>query len=206
MAGRGRRPGGEDTRATIVEAARAEFAAKGYDKASLRGIARVAGVDPALVHHYFDGKAALFAEMLGAPIDPAVVFDRVFAGDPDRLGWRLAETFLAVWDPPERRAGLLALVRSSMTSDEAAALLREFLTREVFSRVTAATGAPDAQLRAAMASSQLIGMVVMRYVLRVPGLADASVAEVVGRLGPVLQQHLLGTVDTEPVPGVDFIA
>ena len=85
--GRGRRPGGTDTRAAIVDAARKSFAAKGYDKASMRGIAREAGVDPALVHHYFEGgKAALFVETLDVPVNPADLIQRVMAGGVDRLG------------------------------------------------------------------------------------------------------------------------
>ena len=200
--GRGRRPGGVDTRAAILEAARAEFAAKGYDATSLRGIARVADVDPALVHHYFAGKPALFAEMLGAPINPAALFDQIFSGDRETLGWRVIETFLRIWDPPDRRAGLVALLRSSMTSDDAARLLREFLGREVFGRIAAATGAPDAQLRGTLAASQILGVIVMRYVLEVPALVNASHDEIVARVGPVLQRHL---VDTPSPAGVDFI-
>jgi AcrR family transcriptional regulator len=189
--GRGRRPGGPDTRAAIVDAARSSFAAKGYDKASLRGIARDAGVDPALVHHYFDGKAALFAETMAVPVNPAEVIGRVLEGDRDRLGWRLVETFLTVWEPPERREALVALARSSMTSEEAARMLREFLGREVFGRVAASTGAADPQLRGALAASQMIGLVMARYVVRLPGLADASRAELVEHLGPVLQGYLV---------------
>ncbi|HET7799292.1 MAG TPA: TetR family transcriptional regulator [Humibacillus xanthopallidus] len=189
--GRGRRPGGPDTRAVIVDAARSSFAAKGYDKSSLRGIARDAGVDPALVHHYFDGKAALFAETMAVPVNPAEVISHVIAGDRDRLGWRLVETFLTIWEPPDRRDALVALARSSMTSEEAARMLREFLGREVFGRIAASTGAPDPQLRGALAASQMIGLVMARYVVRVPGLADATRAELVEHLGPVLQGYLV---------------
>ncbi|KRB43743.1 MULTISPECIES: TetR family transcriptional regulator [unclassified Terrabacter] len=189
--GRGRRPGGVDTRAAIVDAARKSFAAKGYDKASMRGIAREAGVDPALVHHYFEGKAALFAETLDVPVNPAELIERITAGDVDRLGWRIVETFLTVWEPPERRDALVALVRSSMTSEEAARMLREFLGREVFGRIAASTGAADPQLRGALAASQMIGLVVARYVIRVPAMAEATREELVERIGPVLQHHLV---------------
>jgi AcrR family transcriptional regulator len=195
--GRGRRPGGPDTRAAIVDAARSSFATKGYDKSSLRGIARDAGVDPALVHHYFDGKAALFAETMAVPVNPAELIARIIAGEQDRLGWRVVETFLGVWEPPERREALVALVRSSMTSEEAARMLREFLGREVFGRIAASTGAPDPQLRGALAASQMIGLVIARYVVRVPGLVDASRADLVEHLGPVIQGYL---VDVPP-PG-----
>jgi AcrR family transcriptional regulator len=190
-----RRPGrpadGGDRRTAIVAAARAEFAAKGYAAASVRGIAREAGVDPALVHHYFDGKAALFAETMTVPVNPAELIDRVLQGDPGRIGWRLAETFLTIWEPPERHDALVALVRSSMTSEEAARMLREFLGREVFGRIAASTGAADAQLSGSLAAAQMIGLVIARYVLRVPGVATATAAELVERLGPVLQGYLV---------------
>lgn len=189
--GRGRRPGGVDTRAAIIDSARKSFAAKGYDKTSLRGIAREAGVDPALVHHYFDGKAALFAETLDVPVNPAELIRRITEGDVDRLGWRIVETFLTVWEPPERRDALIALVRSSMTSEEAARMLREFLGREVFGRVAESTGVADPQLRGALAASQMIGLVVARYVIRVPAMVEATREELVERIGPVLQQHLV---------------
>ncbi|WP_374968036.1 TetR family transcriptional regulator [Terrabacter sp. BE26] len=190
--GRGRRPGGADTRAAILEAARRSFAAKGYDKASMRGIAREAGVDPALVHHYFEGgKAALFVETLDVPVNPTQLIDHLLTGDVDRLGWRIVDTFLTVWEPAERRDALVALVRSSMTSEEAARMLREFLGREVFGRVAASTGVPDPQLRGALAASQVLGLVVARYVVRLPALVDATREELVERLGPVLQHHLV---------------
>ena len=188
---RGRRPGGPDTRAAIVDAARSSFAAKGYDRASLRGIARDAGVDPALVHHYFDGKAALFAETMAVPVNPSELIERVLEGDRERLGWRLVDTFLTVWEPPERREALVALVRSSMTSEDAARMVREFLGREVFGRIASSTGAADPQLSGSLAASQMIGLVIARYVVRVPGLAEASRAELIERLGPVLQGYLV---------------
>lgn len=188
---RGRRPGGVDTRAAIISAARAQFAAKGYDKASIRGIARDAGVDPALVHHYFAGKAQLFAETMDVAVDPAVVVGRIFDGDPARLGWRLVETFLQVWDPPERRQTLVALLRSSMTSDEGARALREFLNREVFGRIALTTGVPDPQVRGSLAGAQMLGMAVMRYVLKVPALVEVPNEVLVEQLGPILQAHLM---------------
>lgn len=195
--GRGRRPGGVDTRAAIIVAARGQFAAKGYDKASIRGIARDAGVDPALVHHYFAGKAQLFAETMEVSVDPVTIVGRIFEGDPGRLGWRVIETFLLVWDPPERRQTLVALLRSSMSSDEGARALREFLNREVFGRIAAATGVADPQLRGALAGAQVLGMAIMRYVLKVPALVEVPNDVLVERLGPILQAHLVDNGSSE---------
>ncbi len=196
---RGRRPGGDDTRASIIEAARSSFAAKGYDRASLRGIARDAAVDPALVHHYFKGgKAELFAETLAVPINPAALVARIISGESDRLGWRVIETFLAVWDAPERRETLTALIRSSMTTDESARMLREYLGREVFGRIASASGVSDPELRGVLAASQVVGMAVMRYIVKVPALVEASNEQIVALLGPVLQHHL---VDSEADEG-----
>ena len=188
---RGRRPGGPDTRAAIVDAARSSFAAKGYDKASLRGIARDAGVDPALVHHYFDGKAALFAETMAVPVNPSELIERVLDGDRERLGWRLVDTFLTVWEPPERRDGLVALVRSSLTSEEAARMLREFLGREVFGRIASSTGAADPQLSGVsrrLADDRPGDRALCRA--RARG-GDREPAELIDRLGPVLQGYLV---------------
>ena len=143
------------------------------------------------MHHYFDGKAALFAETMAVPVNPSELIERVLDGDRERLGWRLVDTFLTVWEPPERREALVALVRSSMTSEDAARMVREFLGREVFGRIAASTGAADPQLSGSLAASQMIGLVIARYVVRVPGVATASRAELIERLGPVLQGYLV---------------
>ena len=100
----GRRPGGPDTRGEILDAARETFAAKGFEGTSLRAVARAAGVDAALVHHYFDGKESLFVEAMALPIDPRVVAERVLDGPVDGIGDRIIGTFLAVWEAPDWNA------------------------------------------------------------------------------------------------------
>jgi AcrR family transcriptional regulator len=189
---RGRRPAGEDTRSLITEAARGEFADKGYEGTSMRAVARVAGVDPALVHHYFDGKADLFAQsVVLTRVNPAVVVDRVLEGPMDTLGERMVRAFLAVWDDPENQDRLVALVRAVHTNEEVGALVREFVAREIVGRVTRRTGIPDAALRGSMAASQLIGLATARYVVRMPPLADASPEDIAHWLGPTLQRYLV---------------
>jgi AcrR family transcriptional regulator len=189
---RGRRPAGEDTRGLITEAARSEFADKGYEGTSLRAVARVAGVDPALVHHYFDGKADLFAQsVVLTRVNPAVMVDRILAGPMDTVGERLVRTFLGVWDDPENQERLVALVRALLTNDEVTVLMREFVTREIVGRVTERTKVSEAPLRGALAASQIIGLATTRYVVRLPAMVAANHDDLARWLGPVLQRYLV---------------
>ncbi len=191
---RGRRPRGADTRGAIVDAARAAFAADGYDATSLRGIARAAGVDAALVHHYFDGKAALFAEVMDLRVDPTVVVARVLEGEPQTVGERMVRGFLGVWDDPENTTRLVGVLRAAMSHDHAARQLREFLAAEVFGRVAAAycpQGDPTLPLRAAVAAAQMVGVALMRYAVAHPVVASASPDELAALLGPTLQSYLV---------------
>src|SRR5690348_1729367 len=135
MSPRGRRPGGVDTRAAILDAARTEFADAGYDATSMRGIARRAEVDPALLHHYFGGKPQLFAAVMDIPVDPAALIGQVMQGPREELGSALVLTFLTVWDSPSGRERFQALIRSAVTHAEATRMLREFLVREIFGRI-----------------------------------------------------------------------
>jgi AcrR family transcriptional regulator len=187
---RGRRPGREDTRGLILEAAREQFASIGYDGASLRGIARAAGVDAALVHHYFEGKSELFVAALEFPANPREVVSTILAGGPEGVGERLARSFLAVWDSPAGRERIGALLRAAATQEDAARMLREFVTREIFGRVVAELGTADAELRAGLAASQMIGLAFLRYVLVLEPLASAPADVLVTRLAPTLQAYL----------------
>lgn len=192
---RGRRPSGTDARAAILEAARAQFAARGYDATSLRAIARQAEVDPALVHHYFDGKSELFAATLDVPVRPRELVERVVGSGPDGVGERLVRSFLGVWDTPAGRARLLALLRSMASHEDAARMLREFLTRELIGQVARRVGGADTdpERSAALAASQLVGLAMVRYVLLLEPLASAPVDDVVRDVAPTLQRYLTGT-------------
>ena len=193
---RGRRPAGEDTRAEILDAARAEFSAKGYDASSLRAIARLAEVDPALVHHYFDGKAALFVEAMSIPVNPLFLIDALLAGPREHVGARLAATFFDIWDSPEGRERLVALIRSAVSHEDAARMLREFLAREVFAKVALSMDVPQPHLRAGMAAAQMIGLAMMRYVIGFEPIVRASTEEIVALVAPTLQRYL-----ADPAPG-----
>lgn len=191
--GPGRRPGAADTRGEIVEAARAEFAERGYEGATIRGIARAAGVDAALVHHYFGGKEQVFVAAMELPFDPGAALPQVLAGDPAQLGERFARFFLSIWGNADSRAPFLALLRSASTSESAAAMLRAFVEQALLGRVVARLApAPDRALRMTLAASQLLGMALMRYVVRVEPLASASEDEVVALVAPAIQRYLVG--------------
>lgn len=181
----------------MLAAAREAFAQKGFDGATVRGIAGAAGVDPALVHHYFGSKDALFLAAVDAPADPAELLPEVLDGDPAQLGERIVAAFLRAWDGPLRPAGL-ALVRSAVASEWSARLLREFLTTRVLRRVVATLDVPRAEreARGALVASQLVGLVMARYVLRLEPLASADPAALVAAVGPTLQRYLTG----EPGP------
>jgi AcrR family transcriptional regulator len=179
----------------VLAAARAAFAERGFDGATIRGIATAAGVDPALVHHYFGNKDKLFLAAVEAPADPEELLPEVLAGGPDDLGRNLLRMFLRVWDGPARPAGL-ALIRSAVGSEWTAKLLREFLVARVLRRVVGTLGVPqeEADARGALVGSQLVGLVMARYVLRLEPIASASRESLVEAYAPTLQRYLTGDV------------
>ena len=185
----GRRPGAGGTEAKILAAARAKFAKAGYDGGTIRAIAGEAGVDPALVLHYFGSKEGVFRAAVAFPVDPAKLMPQLLAPGLDDLGERLVRFFLDTWDSPAGRP-LLGLLRSVVASEEAAALLREFITREVLGRLAAALKADQPRLRASLAASTLIGMAMLRYIVKVEPLASAKPEVIAGWLGPTVQRYL----------------
>ncbi len=189
---RGRRPAGEDGRGAILAAARAEFGARGFDGTTLRGVARAAGVDPRLVHHYFDGKDALFVAAFELPARPQHLLEAVLGTDADGIGVRLVRLFTTVWDSGEGRQRIVALVSAASASEAGARMLREFLAREVFARIIARLGSDDPELRAALAASQMMGLALARYVVRLEPLASADADLVVALVGPTIQHYLTG--------------
>ena len=188
---RGRRPGGADTRAELLDAARVEFAQRGYEGATVRVIADRAGVDPAMVNHWFGGKEALFSEALQLPVNPAEVMTAIMPGDPERLGERIVAQFLTIWD--QTGGGPMAtILRSIASHDDAARMLREFIGNVMVKRVVAAVAPDQPDLRAGLVGSQLFGMGLVRYVLRLEPLASADHATVIGAVAPNLQRYLTG--------------
>jgi AcrR family transcriptional regulator len=202
MARTGRRPGASGTREAILDAARRAFAEQGYQRATIRGVAELAGVDPALVHHYFGTKQELFVAAVELPVNPIEQLMAVLADEPDQIGQRIVEVFLSIWDHAADRSPLLALIRSAVGDERAAAMLREFITEEVLGQLARRLGSPDARLRATLVGSQLIGLAMARYIVRVEPLASAPAAELAAAVGPTLQRYLTGDVAVAPGPAI----
>jgi AcrR family transcriptional regulator len=214
----GRRSGDSGTREAILEAARQQFAGHGYDKATIRGIAAAAGVDPALVHHYFGAKERLFTTAMRLPVVPSEIIASIVGtgqpgqaatggkGEPARagsaegtdLGERMVRSAVGVWDSEEVQASFIGLLRSALTNEKAAAMLREFVTTTIIGTIARAAGVPveghgdEARYRASLAASQMIGLAVARYVLKLQPVASATPDELAVAVGPTLQRYLTG--------------
>lgn len=195
------RPAGSatgETRERILAVAREEFSAHGYDRTSVRSIGKAAGVDAALVHHYFGTKEQVFAAAIEVSFAPAADLpEAVAVGDPADMGERAARFFLRVWEDPQTREPLLAVVRSALTNETAAAVFRELVGRMVLARFAGEVEAPDAELRVQLAASQLVGLVILRHVVRVEPLASAQPEQLVRIVAPTLQ-HYLTAPDVHP--------
>jgi len=188
----GRRPGRPETRAEILEAARELFAAEGYEGASLRAIARRAGVDPALVHHYFADKPALFMGAMRLPFDPRPVQEHGEAGGFS--GTRVVQRFVEMWDEAERtESNFVAVAQAMCASPAVADAVREFLGERVFARAPdpdgAAPGEPLAMRRRALISAHLVGLAWTRFVLRLEPVASASPELVARWAGPAIERY-----------------
>ncbi|TRW45199.1 TetR family transcriptional regulator [Georgenia yuyongxinii] len=191
--GPGRRPGGPDTRGEILAAARAEFAEQSYAGTTIRAIAARAGVDPALVHHYFGTKRYLFTACLDIPLDPGEVIARLAAAPASGRGAVMVRLFLEVWSDAAWRAPIVALIRSATTEPEAAAVLRQFLEEVMTPAVRPMLDGDGVDLRLQLAISQLIGIAIVRHVVGASPLAQATVDELVDTVGPVVQHYLDGS-------------
>jgi AcrR family transcriptional regulator len=192
---RGRPPRTEsgDTRDRILVTAREEFSERGYEKTSVRGIAKAAGVDPALVHHYFGTKEQVFEAAIEVAFAPALRAPEAIGDAPlDEVGERLTRFILGLWENPATRTPLLAIVRSAVNNETAAAVFRRLIAAQLLRRVAAQVGLPDAELRVELAAAQLVGCAMLRYVMKVEPLASADPEQLIARLAPVVQGHLTG--------------
>jgi AcrR family transcriptional regulator len=175
--------------------AREEFAERGYEKTSVRGIAKAAGVDSALVHHYFGTKEQVFAASIEVAFAPALEAAATVEDGPlDGVGERLTRFVLGIWENPATRSPLLAILRSAVSNEVAAGVFRRLVAAQLLARVGRRLDLPEqeAELRASLAAAQLVGTAMLRYVIKVEPLASADVEVLVARLAPVVQGHLTG--------------
>jgi AcrR family transcriptional regulator len=194
----GRRPGDTKTREEILAAARAAFAEDGYDGSSIRGIARRAGVDPSLVHHYFGGKEELFFAAVQLPGRMLDEVDSLMGKEVDELGEAIVSTYLSVWEGQDRGGPMMAILRSAASNEQAAAMLRAGVTHFVLERLAGKLEVPDARLRASLVGSQIVGLAFARYIVRVEPLASADPATIVAAVAPTIQRYLTGELTTSP--------
>ncbi|HEX6353514.1 TetR/AcrR family transcriptional regulator [Actinophytocola sp.] len=192
---RGRRPGGADTREALVNAAREVFVEQGYDGATVRAIATRAGVDAAMVNHWFGGKEGLFAEaVLKLPFNPKDVVERLLAVEADDIGEAIVRNFLTIWD--NSRGGIFtALMRSVTSHEEAARALKDFFFKHVFTHVIAKLAPDNHEFRATLVGTQIVGMGMVRYVVKFEPLASADIDTMVAAIAPTFQRYITGKID-----------
>lgn len=195
--GRPRKTARADTRARIADAAAAEFADKGYESASIRAIARRAGVDSALVHHYFDTKAALFAEVVKLPVRPDRIVKQALDAPLERLGTSLVSTVLTAWEDPKVKPIGVTVLRSAISGSAAGGLIRQFLLRELMSAIASrlensGVAASEATVRAELVLTQIAGVLIMRHVVAADPLASLPVDDLIARVAPAVQLHIDG--------------
>ncbi len=186
---RGRRPGVPETRTAILTAARASFAASGFGGTTIRSVAASAGCDPALVHHYFGTKDDLFLAALEIPVDPRKEMASVAAGGVEGAGERLIRAFLSVWEEESNRLPLLAIMRGAF-EPSGQRLLKDGFLRMVLRPLGTALGVDEPERRMVLVGSQLVGLVMLRYVLAVEPLASMPADQVVASYAPTLQRYL----------------
>jgi AcrR family transcriptional regulator len=186
----GRRPGDADTREDILAAAREAFAERGYDGATVRRVARQAGVDPALVYHYFGSKQQLFVAAMELPYEWRQALPHILDGPREQTGERLVRTLLTYWEDPQISPLFRGVVRSAATDPLAAGMVRRMLAEGPFALLAQHVGTPDAELRAMLMASHVMGIALLRYVLEVEPLASAAIDDVATMVGPVVQAYL----------------
>jgi AcrR family transcriptional regulator len=190
----GRRPGSPQTREAIAAAARTLFAEHGYDRATIRKIAAAARVDPALVVHFFGSKEELFAEVMALPTAVGDVMEQIAAGEREGVGRRLAQLVVGMLENPATRVIVLGRIRSASSHPDAANLVRETVARDLL-RLATALGTDNAELRATLVGSHLVGVAFARYIVHVEPLASVDAAGLVDLLAADFQRYLV-----DPLP------
>ena len=184
---RGRPPAGDaaDRRTAILDAARAQFAAQGFGCTSMREIALDAGVDVSLISHYFGDKAGLLVATMELPINPIEKIASVIEDGPDGMGERLLRTFLSSWDP--HRDVFSSMYRTTLGTGDSQAPMLQLARNILITSLLEVLEGDDRDLRASLIASELIGLATMRYVVRLPALAEAPIDDVVRLYAPGMQ-------------------
>jgi AcrR family transcriptional regulator len=190
----GRRPGENTTRAAIADAAQHQFAELGYDRATIRGIAAEAGVDPALVVHFFGSKQRLFVSVMAPPFQPEEEMPRILAGPRAEIGRRLATFAVGQLEDPRSRRVIVGVIRAAASEPEAARMVRDLVAERMVGAIARGLGTDDARLRAELVASQIIGLVMARYVIRAEPLASRPPAALIEAVAPTLQHYLTGSL------------
>jgi AcrR family transcriptional regulator len=188
----GRRAGDSGTRDAIAAAARRQFGRAGYDATTIRAVAKEAGVDPALVLHFFGSKDQLFAACVQWPFDPSVELPAVIAGGADEAGRRLVALFLKTWDAEDGRNPIVALLRAAMSQETAERQLRTFLESQILGPLVTGLRCDQPDLRAGLVASQLLGLGIARHVLKLEPLASLDAERVLDLVAPQVRRALTG--------------
>jgi AcrR family transcriptional regulator len=191
----GRRPGSSSTQEQIVEAARKLFLERGYRGATMRAIAKEAGVDAALIVHFFGNKLNLFAEAVEWPFDPEVEMPKLLADGRGQVGRNVVALLIRFWDKEGTRSPVLTLLGAAVSEPEAAEMLGEFVRERLFAPLLNRLGSDQPEMRADLLASQLVGLGLVRYVLRYEPLASAKPGQVIDWIGPNVQRYLTGKLD-----------
>ena len=189
-------PGGsksERTKLRIQQAAAKLFASRSFETVSTRAIAKEAGVDAALIHHYFGSKEGLFQAVLNAAIRPEQLEALVVSESSEDWGRQLVRAADKVWTSPAAPA-LKAVVRRVLVGHEG--MLREFVTRSLLNRFLSHIKGPEPvrRIRASLIGSQMSGLVIARHIVGIEPLASLSTDEVADLIGPVLQHYITGSL------------
>ena len=193
---RGRRPqGSPDARRAVLDAARELFAELGFERTTMRAVAARAGVDPALIYHYFYDKEGLLFAALQPPADAATVFAGLAAIPAGRTGEELVRRLIGLWEErPEVREQMAAILRAGLSNDRAGRLLRDILSSFILAALGDVLADDRRELRTALIGSHIGGLMLARYILKVPGAAAAAPEDLVQAVGPVVQHYLTGTI------------
>lgn len=190
---RGRRPGQSDTRQDILKAALTLFYRDGYDKVSLRAIARESDVDPALIHHYFDSKTDLFNQSvlnLNLP-DATALVGTILDGDTDTVGERAIDAFLQIWATPGAKERFAAMLRASVEAQQAHRPFSEYLATEIFGKVAKAHNHRNAAERGELAVTLILGLVLSRDVMGFPAMRRIKTSQLRQATGQAMQAYLV---------------